>query len=64
MLLPKTEETVGPTPSTTIVVGETAFAVTLPSDVATVNAGNVRVALFPAASVIEPPPAESEVVAT
>ena len=55
---------VGPTPSTTIVVGETALAVTLPRDVATVRAGNASVALLPAPSAIEPPPADSEVVAT
>lgn len=63
-MFPKTDDTVGPIPSTTIDVGDTAFAVTLPNEVESVRAGNVRVAAFPAASVIDPPPAESDVVAT
>ena len=61
--MPKTEETVGPTPSRTMVVGETALAVALPREVETVVAGNVSVALFPAVSVMYPPAADSEEVA-
>ena len=58
-----TESTVGPMPSTTMFDGDTALLAVLPREDDRVNAGNVRVALFPAVSVIEPPPAFSEVVA-
>ena len=57
LAFPNTAETVGPVVSMMAVVGDTAFAVVLPSDVATVTAGNGEVAGFaatalPAMSVI------------
>jgi hypothetical protein len=61
---PVTESTVGLTPSTTIVVGETALFAVLPRDVESVNAGNVAVALFPALSLIVPETILNEVVPT
>ena len=56
MIGPVTLVTVGAIPSTTIVVGDTAFAVVLPSDVESVSAGSAVVALLPALSMIVAPP--------